>query len=173
MRRALATNRDHDQILAAARNGASAHMIARRWNLTIEEASTYIEAVAEEVKSHSTHHRINLRHLLREQVAGAIKTLQEINVGYRVSRDGAGREVRENILMTKPDREAASVRLKAADALLKHSQRFLDEDVVRGWMERNDSGIDKTIFDFTCEIDESGGITQTVKPLLKLVGEDD
>lgn len=173
MAKALRQIKNQDQILTAARSGASVHMLARQFNLSIEEAANFVETIADEVKLGSTPHRINLRNLLREQVAGAIKTLQEINVGYRLTRDAQGHPIKEDILLTKEDRLAASVRLRAADTLLKHSQRYLDEDVVRGWVERNDTGIDKTIFDFSCEIDESGGITQSVRPVLKVVGEND
>jgi hypothetical protein len=159
-------NRDDEQIINAVRAGASTHMLARQFKLTIEEASDYIESVAAETKEGGIAHRIMLRSLLRDQTPTAVRVINEMMTGVKRDQE-TGRIV--NILETKLDIEKANLRLKAADTILKHAARFIDEDVVRGFIEQPaPSGLQETLFDFESEIRDDGSTVLTAKPALRL-----
>lgn len=157
--------KDEDQILSAIRSGASPHMIARQWKLSIEEAVEYCDAVAAETKTGGISHRIMLRALLRDQAATAVRTMREIMDGHKLDSQGN----RVQILATKEDKETATIRLKAADSLLKHAQRFIDEDIVRGFIEQpQQTNLQETLFDFESQVRDDGSTVLIAKPALRL-----
>lgn len=157
--------KDEEQILSAIRSGASPHMIAQRWKLSISEAVEYCDAVAAETKTGGISHRIMLRALLRDQAATAVRTMREIMDGHRIDQQGN----RVSILTTKEDKETAALRLKAADSLLKHAQRFIDEDIVRGFIEQpQQSTLQETLFDFESQVRDDGSTVLIAKPALRL-----
>lgn len=158
--------KEEEAILNALRSGASPHMIARSYQLTMEQAVAYAEALANETKSGGVSHRILLRSLLREQAASAVRTVREVMEGVR--RDAHGNLV--NILATKEDREIAMLRLKAAESMLKNAQRFIDEDVVRGFIEQPAANaMQETIFDFESQVRDDGSTVLVVRPSLAVL----
>lgn len=159
--------KDENGIVADLRSGASSHMIAHKWSLTIEQAVAYSEAVSGETKTGGVAHRILLRGLLRDQASTAVRTMREVMEGTRLDVDGK----LVNILLTKEDRDVASLRLRAADSVLKHASRFIDEDVIRGFIEQpNAGGMQETVFDFESEIRDDGSTVLVARPSLALVG---
>jgi urease gamma subunit len=159
--------RDEEAIVAALRAGASPHMIARNWKLTMPEAVALSEAVANEVKDGGASHRVLIRGLLREQASQAVRTVREIMDGTRIDAEGN----RVNILATKEGREIANVRLKAAESIMRMASRFIDEDVVRGYMEQpQNPELQETLFDFDSQVRDDGSTVLVAKPSLKLVG---
>jgi hypothetical protein len=152
------------QAQADARKGSSAHQIALRHQLTMEEAAEVISAVADEVKNAALPHRISLRNMLREQVPAAVGVLMQI----AADRTGDG----SRILDSKEKREQAGLRMKAADTILKNAIRFLDEDVVRNFFERpedNASGLQRTIWDYHAGVGDEGAALLSAKPRLVVV----
>ena len=148
------------EILKAARSGASAHALAQHFNLTIDEASEAVDYVAREIKQSGFSHRVNLRALIREQTASATKVLQDI----MQNRDG--------ILNTPTGCTQAMVKMRAADTILKHAVKFIDEDIVRGFVEQPELPIQQTLFDFVSEV-EDGGVKLIAREHLRIVdGED-
>jgi len=154
--KALKPHRNEADIIKAVRSGASAHAIAGHFQLTIEDATGYIDAVAKEIKQSGFSHRVNLRALIRDQASSATKTIRDI----MDNRDG--------ILNSPVGCTQAIIRMKAADALLKHAVRFIDEDVVRGFVEQPELPVQQTLFDFGAEIDD-GAVRLFAREHLRLV----
>lgn len=154
--KALKAHRNEADIIKAVRSGASAHAIAAHFLLSIEDASGYIDAVAKEIKQSGFSHRVNLRALIREQASSATKTLRDI----MDNRDG--------ILNTPVGCTQALIRMRAADSLLKNAAKFIDEDVVRGFVEQPELPIQQTLFDFESEIDD-GAVRLIAREHLRLV----
>lgn len=143
-------------ILKAVRSGASAHAIAGHFQLTIEEAGAYVDAVASEIKQSGFAHRVNLRALIRDQTSSATRTLAEI----MSNKDG--------ILNSAIGCTQAMIRMRAADAILKHAVKFIDEDVVRGFVEQPELPVQQTLFDYVSEV-EDGGVKLIAREHLRLV----
>lgn len=155
------------EVVAAIRQGASPHQVARQWQLSLQEAVEYCEAVANEIKSGGIAHRVALRGHLRDQAATAIQTIREVMVNRRPSATPGEKPV--DFLGDKKEREIANLRLKAADLILKHAVRFIDEDVVRGFIEQPALNLQETLFDFVDEFEDSGATKLTARERLKLV----
>jgi hypothetical protein len=158
--KALKPHRNEADIIKAVRSGASAYAIAAHFQLTVEDAAGYIDSVAREIKQSGFSHRVNLRALIREQASSATKTLRDV----MDNRDG--------ILNTPAGCTQAIIRMKAADALLKHAVRFIDEDVVRGFVEQPELPVQQTLFDFDAEIDD-GAVKLIAREHLRLVAGDE
>lgn len=156
MKALKAPHRNEQEIIKAVRSGASAHAIAGHFGLTMEEAAGYVDAVAKEIKQSGLSHRVNLRALIREQASSATKTLRDV----MDNRDG--------ILNTAQGCAQALIRMKAADALLKRAAKFIDEDVVRGFVEQPELPMQQTLFDFESEIDD-GAVKLIAREHLRLV----
>lgn len=137
-------------IISAARSGASAHAIAGHFQITMDEANAYVNFVANEVKQSGFSHRVNLRHLLREQISAAVGVVREVMKDER-KEEGYN-------LFDKDYALRATIRLKAADIMLKHASKFVDEDVMTGFVEQPDIQVQQTLFDFVSEIDETGSV---------------
>lgn len=157
---------DEEAIVAALRAGASPHMVARNWKLTMDEAVALAEAVANEVKDGGAAHRVLIRGLLREQASQAIRVVREVMDGHRLDAQGN----RVSILGSREDRDAAALRLKAAETMIRSAARFIDEDVVRAFVEQPAGGaVQETLFDFAATVDDDGGVRLTAQPQLALV----
>ncbi len=154
--RAIKRHKQKEDILKAVRSGASAHAIANHFNLTLDDANAYVDYVASELKQSGFSHRVNLRALLREQASGAAKTIRDIMTNSN------------GLLDTSVGCTQALIRLRAADALLKHAVRFIDEDVVRGFVEQPELPVQQTLFDFEAEIDD-GAVKLVAREHLRLV----
>ncbi len=136
-------------------------MLATKYNLSINEAQDFIAVHAEEIKQGAPAQRVAIRQAMRDQVPGALQVLIEI------ARN------KDSQLTDDKSLAIAALRMKAADSILKHASKFIDEDVIRGWYEKPEAlREDRTIFDFGSEIDSSGSITQFARPVLKVAGEE-
>ena len=154
-------HRQTSEIMNAVRAGASVHMLAQKFTLTIEQAQDYLELHAEEIKQGAPAQRVAIRQALRDQVPGALQVLIEI----ARNKDG--------VLDDDKNIAKAAMRIKAADAILKHAGKFVDEDVLRGWYEKPENSRETlTVFDYGSEIDETGAITQFARPMLKIAGDE-
>lgn len=134
---------DVDRHIAA---GLSVHVIAQKFHLPVESTAKLIAERTEAIKNSAGNQRIILRQLFRDAVPKAISKINAL-MDYRTTNE------------SKLDYESAMMQMKAADVLLKHAIKFVDEDVLTAWMERPTFNEQKQkVFEYTAQIDDSGSV---------------
>lgn len=138
-------------LLRLVLQGYSAQQILARMpneKLSISEISDFISVAANEIKNAAPEQRVILRQSFRDAVPDALVTMRAIVKGQLVDDD---------LNMT-------ALKLRAAENILKHASKFIEEDVLTGWYERpivDDRR--QTIFEFGAEIDETGATVHYIK----------
>lgn len=138
------------ELINLIKMGLSAQAISAKLGVDLGIVADFMAQASNEIKNSAPDQRVILRQIFRDNITFSLQAMKKIASGQFED--------------TPEELSKTALQLRAAESILKHASKFVDEDLLTGWYERpllNDKR--QTIFEFGAEIDATGATVHYIK----------